>query len=506
MGPPSHNQQQPDGYLQVYNSNGGNQDQYSYNMQMQQMQHYHDQQQLYNLGAGGNIGSVSMDRLDLEMNPPVDRLNLIYLTLILHGIGTLMPWNMFVTAKELKRGDWVYMLTEYFANYKLGKEYTDTPLPYATYFLNYVIFAAQVPNLVFNWINVFLNVGGNLTSRIVWTLLIEVLVFVVTIILAMVDSSEWPGIFFYLTIGCVILLNIASGIYQNTVYGLAAKLPFKYTGAVVLGSNLSGTIVSIISIISLALSPNPRTAAIYYFITALFILLACFDTYFALPLNRFFRYHDHLFNKALHEKKRRSAVHAMPYRTIFKKCFPQCFNVFLTYFVTLTIFPAVLADIKMAHPDFPITEKYFTPVTCFLTFNICAVLGNLIPSLCRFPSPRWLFIPVMLRFLFLPFFLLCNYRPSRVERLWPAMMHWDYGYWIGSALFGLSGGYFSSLGMMYCPRTVEPEYASIAGMFGAASIITGIFAGTGFSYLMPALVSHPSLSFDAPEWWPPYIN
>ena len=46
-----------------------------------------------------------------------------------------------------------------------------------------------------------------MTSRIVWTLLIEVLVFVVTIILAMVDSSEWPGVFFYLTIGCVILLN-----------------------------------------------------------------------------------------------------------------------------------------------------------------------------------------------------------------------------------------------------------------------------------------------------------
>ena len=58
MGPPSH-QQQPDGYLQVYNRNGSggsNQDQY-YNMQMQQMQHYHDQQQLYNLGAGGAIGS-----------------------------------------------------------------------------------------------------------------------------------------------------------------------------------------------------------------------------------------------------------------------------------------------------------------------------------------------------------------------------------------------------------------------------------------------------------------
>ena len=43
--------------------------------------------------------------------------------------------------------------------------------------------------------------------------------------------------------------------------------------------------MAVISIISLAMGPNPRTAAIYYFITALFILLACFDTYFALPLN-----------------------------------------------------------------------------------------------------------------------------------------------------------------------------------------------------------------------------
>ena len=29
------------------------------------------------------------------------RFNLIYLTLILHGVGTLMPWNMFITAKEV---------------------------------------------------------------------------------------------------------------------------------------------------------------------------------------------------------------------------------------------------------------------------------------------------------------------------------------------------------------------------------------------------------------------
>lgn len=66
---------------------------------------------------------------------------------------------------------------------------------------------------------------------------------------------------------------------------MAAKLPFKYTGAVVLGSNISGTLTSIISILTSFFASSVKTAAIYYFIGAMFVLLACFDTYFALPLN-----------------------------------------------------------------------------------------------------------------------------------------------------------------------------------------------------------------------------
>lgn len=66
---------------------------------------------------------------------------------------------------------------------------------------------------------------------------------------------------------------------------MAAKLPFKYTGAVVLGSNISGTLITIISIATTYVAPSVRTATIYYFIGAMFVMLACFDTYFALPLN-----------------------------------------------------------------------------------------------------------------------------------------------------------------------------------------------------------------------------
>ena len=67
-------------------------------------------------------------------------------------------------------------------------------------------------------------------------MLVEIIILIITIVLAMVETSSWPTPFFYLTIVCVIVLNMANGVYQNTVYGLAARLPVKYTGAVVLGS------------------------------------------------------------------------------------------------------------------------------------------------------------------------------------------------------------------------------------------------------------------------------
>jgi solute carrier family 29 (equilibrative nucleoside transporter), member 1/2/3 len=69
--------------------------------------------------------------------------------------------------------------------------------------------------------------SGNLTTRVVWSLIIEIILFLVTVVLAMVDSSEWPGTFFWTTMVTVVILNMAGGIFQNTVYGMAAKLPPK---------------------------------------------------------------------------------------------------------------------------------------------------------------------------------------------------------------------------------------------------------------------------------------
>lgn len=77
-----------------------------------------------------------------------------------------------------------------------------------------------------------------------------------------------------------------------------------------------------------------------------------------------------------------------PYWKIFKQAFPQLFNVFLIFFVTLSVFPAVHSDIIQHDPDFIIPSDMFTTVTCFLTFNFCAMLGSLLTSWIKWVSKK----------------------------------------------------------------------------------------------------------------------
>lgn len=90
-----------------------------------------------------------MDRAKLETQPPRDRFRIIFFILILHGIGTLTPWNMFITASN------------YFENYKLSTNYTNSneTIWYAKNFMPYIGFASQIPNVLFNWLNIFVNLG-----------------------------------------------------------------------------------------------------------------------------------------------------------------------------------------------------------------------------------------------------------------------------------------------------------------------------------------------------------
>lgn len=57
------------------------------------------------------------------------------------------------------------------------------------------------------FIKFILSFSGSLSSRIIGGILVEVVMFIATVVLAMLDSSTWPGTFFWITMATVVILN-----------------------------------------------------------------------------------------------------------------------------------------------------------------------------------------------------------------------------------------------------------------------------------------------------------
>ncbi|KAF6019199.1 hypothetical protein EB796_022502 [Bugula neritina] len=427
---------------------------------------------------------------DRETTAPPDKFKLVYLIFILHGIGTLLPWNMFLTANS------------YFTDFKLAAKANETESEYAKNFLSYLGITAQFPNLILNAINIFCQCGGGRTTvKIAGSIVVLILMFIVTIVMAMVNSQEWQGAFFGLTMATVVVINMSSGVYQNCLYGIAGTFPMKYTNAVIVGSNVSGTLTAIIMIITLLASPSLQLAAIWYFIAAVITLCIALVTYFLLPTMKFYKHFTMTEGKteggsekslvaddSCSSSDESNTIERPPYCKIFKQIYPQLIGVWLTFFVSLVCFPAVQADIRPSDPNLFIPEKLYTPITTFLFFNLFATLGSLTTELIKKPGPRFVLIPIVLRFLYIPFFMLCNFRPEL--RSIPVYISNDYAYFAGGITMAFTSGYFSSLCMMYAPSLVEPKWAGTAAMISAFFLILGIVSGVQFTLVVSWLVEH----------------
>ncbi|VDM25168.1 unnamed protein product [Toxocara canis] len=409
----------------------------------------------------------------LVEKPPTDKNHLVYLIMMLHGVGTLMPWNMFIT-----------IAPAYFVNYKLleiDETGTKHSTAYSRNFFSYLGICSQLPCLLMNLINIFVEAKGGLVRRIAAALIVVGVICVITIVLVLVDTSKMVTTFFFITMLTVIILNGANGIYQNSIFGLVSAFPQEFTNAIVLGNNLCGTFVSLISIFTLIVSDTIQVAALGYFSIALLTVAACFVSFFLLPKLDFYGYYHKRASEDEKEinldgaekdnegKMQLYVVYAfnplslssltklflcVQKRNFTFQVWMQCLNVFLVFFVTLTIFPAIMAEVRVYRENgvynFFIPEFLFTPITTFLLFNALAMIGSTVANFVQWPTPRFLFVPVSLRLLLIPLMMFCNYRPQR--RSWPVYFTSEYVYIIFGLLMSFTSGYFSSLGMMYAPK------------------------------------------------------
>ncbi|KAJ1372344.1 hypothetical protein KIN20_034480 [Parelaphostrongylus tenuis] len=431
--------------------------------------------------ANGNPSRSRNEFHEDHGEPPVDKFHIAFFIILLQGIGVLLPWNMFIT-----------IAPNYYVEYWFTVNGTKTS--YAKSFMNALGITAQTPNFIVSVINFLQIIGGSLLIRIAGPLVVNCLNVIVILALVVLqdpndDAMQW---FYTVSLVIVIVMNASNGLYQNSVFGLTADFPAAYTNALVVGNNICGTLVSILSIITTAVFPNNyKTVAIVYFSISLATLILCEISLIILTRLDFYKYYTEKgrINRLAQNATRPSLAQFIE---TFKNCWQQFLSVFLVFFVTLAVFPAVLVGIvphKKGEPWNGIFARdLYAGFTTFLNFNLMAAIGSTTANFIQIPGPKTLLIHTAARLLFIPYFMLCNYNVD--DRVMPVFFQNEWFFIIGNTIMAFTSGYYSSLAMMYAPRVVPESLSKTAGMAAALFLVAGIMVGVSFSPVITAMVNN----------------
>lgn len=454
---------------------------------------------------------------------PQDRGCLVGIIFFILGLGTLLPWNFFMTASLYFQGR---LNTTEFSNgtVVVRKEY---------YFNNWMTLLSQLPLLLFTLLNSFLYQRISEAIRIAGSLVFILLLFILTAALVKVPMEE--DRFFSVTMATIWFINSFGAVLQGSLFGLVGQLPQRYSAIFMSGQGLAGTFAAIAMLIAIGSKAESETAAMGYFITPCVGTLLTLISYLLLPRLEFAQCHLNKSSKyeagpteellpvkesstmengklnghangsaggspaegevdpssdgtkhailPLEQDEKRPAKASVI--EVFKKIWVMAFCVTFVFTVTLSVFPAVTVDIKTAFPGK--WEQFFISVCCFLTFNINDWFGRTITTWIRWPGKESRLFPVLVvsRVVFVPLLMLCNVQKRSYL---PVYFSHDAAFTAIMSLFSLSSGYFVCLSMSYAPQLVEPKDAETAGALMTFFLALGLSIGAALSFPLRSLV------------------
>lgn len=156
------------------------------------------------------------------------------------------------------------------------------------------------------------------------------------------------------------------------------------------------------------------------------------------------------------------------------------FWVAANFFITLSVFPAVTADVKTY--SFVSQPALWVGLYCFLLFNLGDWGGRLLAGWASIGNGCGLRLLILCRIGFLPLFMLCNHPTTQL----PIIFKHD-GFPVAfMLLFALSNGYAGTICMMTAPSLVSDAEGMQAGTIMASCLVLGIVLGANQTLLTPS--------------------
>ncbi|NXD26959.1 S29A1 protein, partial [Spelaeornis formosus] len=458
---------------------------------------------------------------------PLHRYKAVWLIFFILGLGTLLPWNFFMTAREYFIGRLKDPEETSHVRNQTG-EATFTLSYLQSVFDNFMALCAMVPLLIFSCLNSFIHQRIPQQIRISGSLVAIGLVFLVTAVMVKVPMEPLP--FFIFTMISIVFINSFGAILQGSLFGLAGLLPASYTAPIMSGQGLAGTFAALAMIFSIAIGAQQPESYIGYFTTACVTIVLAVVSYVVLPHMDFFRYYSmkdkteyRVYNAELETKRdlikkdlsflgsaytllvslpadengmEQNNSKIIPIHNpdeqpsviaIFKKLWVLALSVCFVFTVTIGVFPAITAKVSTVLGEGNKWGLYFIPVSCFLLFNVFDWTGRSLTALFTWPGKDSYLLPVMvvLRVIFVPLFMLCNVKPRNYM---PLVFSHDAWYIIFMIFFSISNGYLASLCMCFGPKKVLAHEAETAGAVMAFFLSLGLALGAAISFLIRILI------------------
>lgn len=480
-----------------------------------------------------------------------DKYSLAYLIFYLLGLGSLLPWNFFITAKDY----WMYKLGDCNVS-----EYNETTSPsnipdnstvylnnsssttksngpsrndLQSLFMNSLAVCAMLPNVLFQLLNTILQKRIPQNVRILSTLIAIIAIFIFTEVLVKTDTCTWQELFFTITLISVVVINSCGAVFQSSVFGLAAGFPQKYSGAVMAGQGVGGVFAALSMIVALAFSSDPTDSAFIFFLMAIVVIILTIFGYLMLTKLQFYKVYAHdpedsnsnrndfsLNTTGDYSEDKRflspdpnddslrvgmknggnpsTSLSGEMTQTpdaglssliaISSKIALHMFCVTYTFFITLACFPAITGGIQSKTSGTSWTDIYFTPVTCFLLYNAADWIGRTTASYIHIPSPKGKITLLICVLARTVFPVLFSLCNFQPRNNLPIIFNEDWMYVVFMFLFAISNGHLSTLSMQYGPKQVAPEEATSAGSILAFMIAVGLFSGAGASFLVTSWI------------------
>lgn len=196
----------------------------------------------------------------------------------------------------------------------------------------------------------------SLKLRMVGSIIVILVLFIVTTAFVKVDTDNYQDIFFEFTLTTVFVVNIFSAILSGGLFGIAGMFSSEYISAVMSGQALGGVFTALAEVISITFTTAATVSAFIYFLVGTIMLVLSLALYIAVSKTLFFKFYVNQSHVKANTYSINSDVSPVTTTTIasvnrhylqpewskiYSKIWVHGFSVWLVFVTTLSVYPAI---------------------------------------------------------------------------------------------------------------------------------------------------------------------